>query len=95
MSNEEFVQVHHHGGIASREMPDELRLRTYFGALLAGEAEWAGKVLKGIESTAYEEIECVGLQPDQSALYATISIKRDSGYGGDLCNGPGDRKSVV
>ncbi|MDQ1681638.1 MAG: hypothetical protein QOH99_179, partial [Frankiaceae bacterium] len=99
MSKEEAALSQRHAasatrGSTSRELPDELRLRTHFGALLAGEAEWAGKVLKGIESTAYEEIDCVGLQPDQSALYATIAVKQDTGYGGDLCTGPGNREYV-
>ena len=75
-------------------LTDEVRLRNSFGPLLVSQAEWAKKVLEGISSTAYEEIDCVGLQPDQSALYATIEVKQSAGYGGDLCTGPGNREYV-
>ena len=37
--------------------------------------------------TSYEELECVGLNPDMSSLIATFRIKRSSGYSGDLCDG--------
>jgi hypothetical protein len=73
---------------------EELRLRASFGPLLTGESSWAAKVLETIQATTYEELGCVGLQPDQSALYATIEIKQDTGYGGDLCSGAGNREYV-
>lgn len=34
---------------------------------------------------SYEELGCVGYNPDSSELTATIKIKRSSGYGGNLC----------
>jgi hypothetical protein len=36
--------------------------------------------------TSYEEITCVGFNPDFDELEATIAIKRQSGYQGDLCH---------
>ena len=37
-------------------------------------------------NTAYEEIGCVGYEPQLERLEATINIKRQSGYGGDICS---------
>ena len=72
----------------------ELRLRASYGPLLVAEPDLAAKLLESIQATTYEQLDCLGLQPDQSALYATIEIKRNSGYGGDLCTGPGNREYV-
>lgn len=35
--------------------------------------------------TAFEELDCVSYNPEQSLLEATIAVKRPTGYGGDLC----------
>src|SRR5258708_4099290 len=35
--------------------------------------------------TCYEELVCVGLQPQLDGLEAVIDIKRPTGYGGDIC----------
>src|SRR5262249_38630245 len=36
-------------------------------------------------NTTYEEISCVGFNPDKDLLEATIKIKLPFGYGTDLC----------
>ena len=42
-------------------------------------------VKKIVADTRYEELTCVGFNPDASVLEATIAIKLPLGYGGDLC----------
>ena len=37
-------------------------------------------------NTAYEQLTCVGYNPDRDELEATVQIKLPSGYGGDLCS---------
>lgn len=54
----------------------------YFGNL----AEAAAKPVKKIVSdTTFEQLTCVGLNPQTNYLEATIAVKRPTGYGGDLC----------
>ena len=42
-------------------------------------------IYKPVFNTSYEEVHCVSLNKDQSALHAVVEIKRDSGYSGGLC----------
>ncbi|MEM8934239.1 MAG: hypothetical protein AAGE94_23800, partial [Acidobacteriota bacterium] len=44
-----------------------------------------GEVFALQGSTWWEEVTCVGLHPDSSSLEAVVSIKRPTGYSGDLC----------
>ena len=44
-------------------------------------------VKKMILNTTYEEVTCVGYNPDKGLLEATIEIKQATGYSGDLCVG--------
>src|SRR5437870_251909 len=44
-------------------------------------------VKKMILNTTYEEVTCVGYNPDKGLLEATIEIKQATGYSGDLCDG--------
>ncbi len=37
-------------------------------------------------NTAYEELTCVGYNPDRDELEATVQIKLPTGYGGNLCS---------
>lgn len=37
-------------------------------------------------NTRFEELECVGLNPPYDRLEAVVRIKRNSGYGGDVCS---------
>lgn len=42
-------------------------------------------IYKPVFNTSYEEVHCVSLNKDQSALHAVVEIKRDIGYSGSLC----------
>lgn len=55
----------------------------YFGNLANSSFPIVKKI---IGNTSYEEITCVGYNPDRSELEATIHIKRPTGYGGVLCS---------
>jgi hypothetical protein len=67
--------------------------RVQFRQLLARNPNYFGNLpnspfqpVKTIASnTTYEQITCVGYNPDRSQLEATVQIKRPTGYGGDLC----------
>jgi hypothetical protein len=54
----------------------------YFGNL-EGSAFKAVKAIKF--NTTYEELVCVGLQPQMDRLEAVFKINRPTGYGGDIC----------
>ena len=59
-----------------------LKNPNYFGNL----KDTPFKSVKAIvANTSYEELTCVGFNPQRSSLEATIAIKRPSGFGGDLC----------
>jgi hypothetical protein len=68
--------------------------RVQFRRLLAGNPNYFGNfpespfqpVKKIALNKTYEEITCVGYNPDKSQLEATVQIKRPTGYGGDLCS---------
>lgn len=62
----------------------------YFGNL-QGSGFAAVKVLKHVKD--FEDLACVGLAPGFDRLEAVIRIKRDLGYGGDLCKA-GSREYV-
>src|SRR5258706_14775217 len=67
--------------------------RSEFRRLLLDNANYFGtidksplkSVKKMIANTDYEQLNCVGYNPDKQFLEATISIKRPTGYGGNLC----------
>src|SRR5262245_35693330 len=69
------------------------RARLEFKALLAGNPNYCGNLpssgLKPVQvisgNTAYEQVTCVGYNPNLSLLEATVQIKLSGGYGGDLC----------
>jgi len=42
-------------------------------------------VTKIVNDTTYEQLTCVGFNPDTDFLEATIAVKRPTGYNGDLC----------
>lgn len=68
----------------------ELLLANHFGTV-------AGSELKPKTTpsgdTAYEQLMCIGYQPDAKRLDAVVYIKQDSGYDGGLCT-PGSREYV-
>src|SRR5688500_4329396 len=70
------------------------RERAQFKQLLASNPNYFGnlagspfkQVKKIASNTSYEEISCVGYNPDRAELEATVHIKRPTGYGGNLCS---------
>lgn len=67
--------------------------RENFKALLAANPNYFGNlanskldVVKAIAgNTSYEQLHCVGFQPEKDLLEATVHIKRSRGYKGSLC----------
>lgn len=71
----------------------------HFGSFRPRGGARPGPGVKGAESfaeaaeaaaagnTSYESIGCVGYNPTLALLEATVTIKRDFGYAGDLCSG--------
>lgn len=55
----------------------------YFGNIPGSKIK-AGLLLK--LNTSYEEINCLGYNPDTGYMEATFNIKRSVGYGGNLCS---------
>ena len=55
----------------------------YFGNLEASDFKPI-KVIKG--NTGFEQMVCVGLNPPYDRLEAVVQIKRENGYGGDICS---------
>src|SRR5437870_12913072 len=68
--------------------------RGNFKALLLANPNFFGNLKKSpfkpvlniLADTAYEEIACVGFQPQFNRLEAVVYINRDSGYGGNICS---------
>ena len=68
--------------------------RISFKSLLATNVNYFGNlagvgstpVIKIISDTTYEQLTCIGFNPDNDFLEATIAIKRPTGYSGDLCS---------
>ncbi|HET7488618.1 MAG TPA: hypothetical protein VFJ85_11865 [Acidimicrobiales bacterium] len=82
---------------ASRPANDierHIQARSRFASLLVQEPEYFQKIFPVSGSTIFEQLTCVGLEPDQHALYATIAVKHTTGYGGDLCTRAGGREYV-
>jgi len=77
------------------------RERAQFRALLMSNPNYFGNlkvspfepVLSIKTSTTYEEIGCVGFQPQFDRLETVVYIKQPSGYGGDICS-PGTQEYV-
>lgn len=60
-----------------------LQNANYFGNLEKSDLKAVKKI---VANTGYEQLNCVGYNPDKQFLEATISIKQPFGYGGDLCH---------
>src|ERR1041384_13305 len=81
---------------AGRQAKVELfdRERAQFKALLLGNPNYFGNlpdskfkpVLQIQGNTTYEQIGCVGFQPQFHRLEAVVFIKQSSGYGGGVCS---------
>lgn len=67
--------------------------RTHFKFMLAKNPNYFGNIpgsklkpiFKLISETSYEQLTCVGYNPDTRNMEATFVIKRSAGYSGDLC----------
>ena len=77
----------------SEELP-HAKQRAQFRALLMANPNYFGNlkvspfqpVLNIQSNTTYEELGCVGFQPQFDRLEAVVYIKQPSGYGGDVCS---------
>ncbi len=77
------------------DAPRHLETRTRFRALLLANPNYFGTLnespfqpvlpLKG--DTTYEELTCVGFQPQVERLEAVVHLKQPSGYSGGVCTG--------
>ena len=56
----------------------------YFGNLPKSPVKPVKKI---VADTSYEQLTCVGFNPETNFLEAIIAVKRPTGYGGDLCGG--------
>jgi hypothetical protein len=63
----------------------------YFGNLSGANVPTPVQNIQG--STYYENLGCLGLQPQFDVLKAVLYINQDSGYSGDLCS-PGSQEYV-
>lgn len=53
-----------------------------------------GQLAKVNGDTSYEELSCVGYDPNNDALIGVIKVKKSAGYSGSLCT-PGSREYVA
>jgi len=68
--------------------------RSHFQQMLAKNPNYFGNNpgsklksnLKLISNTSYEQLTCVGYNPDTANMEATFSIKKPAGYSGNLCS---------
>lgn len=77
------------------EKPSKLELeRSHFRALILQNPNYFGTlkespfkfVKKIVSNTAYEELKCVGFQPQLSRLEAVVWVKQTAGYSGGICS---------
>lgn len=81
--------------------PEHLREREQFKALLFSNPNYFGNLkespfkaaLQIASNTTYEEIGCVGFQPQADLLEAVVYVKQPVGYGGNVCS-PGTQEHV-
>jgi hypothetical protein len=79
---------------SEENLPKYERERAQFRELLLGNPNYFGNlkdspfksVLKISGDPTYEEICCVGFQPQFNRLEAVVFVKQETGYGGDLCS---------
>ena len=68
--------------------------RTHFQFMLAKNPNYFGNIpgstlqpnFKLVTDTGYEQLTCVGYNPDTTDMEATFAIKRSVGYSGNLCS---------
>jgi hypothetical protein len=54
----------------------------YFGNIIGSKIK---PILKLLQDTSYEQVTCVGYNPDTTDMEAVFAVKRPTGYGGNLC----------
>ena len=97
----EMEQTSGAGGAQRLEDLPHGRERAQFRALLMANPNYFGNleaspfepVLSIQTNTTYEEIGCVGFQPQFDRLEAVVYVKQPGGYGGDICS-PGTPEYV-
>ncbi len=80
--------------ISTPLQPQLQKERAQFRALILGNPNYFGTVkespFKPVEpilaDVAFEELKCVGFNPQLNLLEAVIWIKQEFGYGGDICS---------
>ena len=90
-----------HSCLPTKNVDESLRHRQELNKLLAINPNYFGNLdnspftanLEIIQDTAFEEVSCVGFNPDTDVLEATVQVKLPTGYGGDLCS-PGSTEWV-
>lgn len=68
--------------------------RSHFQYMLAKNSNYFGNIpgsklkpiLKLISNTSYEQLTCIGYNPNTTNMEATFAIKKTGGYSGSLCN---------
>ena len=86
---------------AKTNIDESMRHRKELNKLLAVNPNYFGNLedspftqeLEIIKDTAFEQVTCVGFNPDTDVLEATVQVKLPTGYGGDLCS-PGSTEWV-
>jgi hypothetical protein len=74
--------------------PEEGRLREQFRGLLLSNPNYFGTLKESEltpvfpiqQNTGFEELVCVGYQPQLHRLEAVVHVKQSTGYGGDICS---------
>jgi peptidoglycan hydrolase-like protein with peptidoglycan-binding domain len=76
------------------EVPEPPEERTQFKQLVSQNPNYFGNLpdadLEAVEplesDTSYEELTCVGYQPELERIEGVVHVKRDVGYGGGICS---------
>src|SRR5215218_418278 len=84
-----------------RAIEEHVKLRQSLPLLLAENPNYFGNLaesgfepkLKIVSDVSFEQVTCLGFNPDVDVLEATVRIKLPFGYGGDLCS-PGSTEWV-
>ncbi len=107
MAKDKAAQSEEQAGQAAAEKAPKVqraqyaRQRAQFQALVAANPNYFGNltespfkaVLEIQSNTFYEELGCVGYNPNLSRLEAVVFVKQPGGYGGNICS-PGSREYV-
>jgi hypothetical protein len=81
------------GGGSDLELP-HLKERAQFRALIVGNPNYFGNLQDSVfqpvlpinSNTTYEELMCVGFNPQLSKLEAVVHVKQQTGYNGGICS---------